>query len=158
MARVTFANDRGVTPMLWVFSALAVIEMIVMHLFVALKWPWIGWPLTALSALSVGWLVLWIRSWRRLPHELEDDVLTLHMGSLRSVRLPLSHIAAVTPSMADLRAPGTRNLVPIAYPNRMIVLAAPSAGRRPAGRYAVRIDDAAAFDAALAAAGVSVET
>ena len=156
MAGVTFANHRGVTPMLWVFSALAVTEMVVVHLFVALKWPWIGWPLTILSALSVIWLIGWIRSWPRLLHRLENGTLTLHFGSLRSVAVPLADIAEVTPAVDALRDPGTRNLVPIAYPNRMIVLKSPAPGRRGTMRYAIRVDDPGAFDAAMAEAMTTI--
>jgi len=152
MSATTFANHRGVVPMLWVFAGLAVLEMLAVHLFVALKWPAIGWPLTILSGLSIVWLVGWIRSWSRLPHELLPDRLRLHMGSLRSVDVPLAQIAAieVAPSLDRIREVKARKLVPLAHPNRLILLTASLPGRRTVNAVAILVDDPAAFDQALA--------
>lgn len=152
MSATTFANHRGVVPMLWVFAGLAVLEMLAVHLFVALKWPAIGWPLTILSGLSIVWLVSWIRSWSRLPHELLPDRLRLHMGSLRSVDVPLAQIAAieVAPSLDRIREVKARKLVPLAHPNRLILLTASLPGRRAVNAVAILVDDPAAFDQALA--------
>lgn len=145
----TFANHRGVVPMLWVFFSIALVEMVAVHLFVTLRWPVVGWPLTILSAATLVWIVAWIRSWKRLPHRLENGVLTLNMGRMRKIAVPLEIIRAVTPVDGErLKAPGTLNLVPIAYPNRMIELTQPT-GKRGAVRIAVRVDDRAAFDAAM---------
>ncbi len=157
MSRTTFANHRGVVPMLAALAGLATLELCVVHLFVALKWPRVGWPLTVASAMSIVWLIGWIGSWRRLPHELDGDLLMLRMGSLRSIRVPLASIARISKdvSRADLKQRGTRNLVPVAFPNRLIVLREPLPGRRRTTRIAVRLDDPGAFDAALAAAGVT---
>lgn len=154
----TFANHRGVVPMLWAFFGIATLEMVVVHLFVALKWPWIGWPLTIASALSIIWLVGWIRSWPRLPHRLQDGVLTLHMGSLRHYAVPLDRIARVLTQVTQdgVKAKRTANLVPIAFPNRIVELTEPFPGRRSITRLAIRPDDPAAFDAAMRAAGVPV--
>jgi hypothetical protein len=52
---------------------------------------------------------------------------------------------------------GVRNLVPLAYPNRMLVLSPPLADRRPVHAVMIRLDDPAAFDAVLAAQGVRFE-
>ena len=81
--------------MLWAFFALAMAEMLAVHLFVVLKWPGLAWPVTGLTALSLVWLIGWIRSWVRLPHELVDGQLHLHMGSLRHVAVPVAQVAAV---------------------------------------------------------------
>lgn len=138
--------------MLWVFFSLACIELVAVHLFVALRWPLVGWPLSALSLGAIVWLIGWIRSWRRLPHRLSDGVLTLHMGSLRSAALPLASIAAITPVAGErLKAGDTANFVPLAYPNRIVELREPH-GPKARMRYAIRVDDPDAFDAALAAA------
>jgi len=145
----TFANHRGVVPMLWAFFSLALIETAAVHLFVALRWPSVGWPLTILSAATVVWILLWIVSWRRLPHELKDRVLSLHMGRLRTIAVPLDSIRAITPADSErLNAPGTRSLVPIAYPNRIVELSRPI-GKRGTMRIAIRLDDPDAFDAAM---------
>ena len=153
----TFANYRGVVPMLWVFCALAATELVVVHIFVALKWPMIAWPLTAISAASIMWVVAWIISWKRLPHRLDGGILTLHMGRLRKVEIPVVDIRTVTPvDSARLKAPDTRNLVPLAYPNRLIELGRPLGPRRWK-RIAVRVDDPEAFDAAIFRACPRVE-
>lgn len=152
--RTTFANHRGVVPMLWAFFGLATLEFVVVHLFVALRWPWIGWPLSIASALAIVWLVGWIRSWPRLPHVLVGDRLVLHMGSLRSVEVPLNQIDHVEaePSLARIAELKARKLVVLAHPNRLLVLSRPLPDRRHTGAVAIRLDDPAAFDTALAAA------
>lgn len=157
-APTTFANHRGVVALLWVFFGLASLEMLAMHLFVSLKWPAAAWPLTGATLLSIVWLVRWIRSWPRLPHELRGGVLTLHMGSLRHYAVPVATIAGVrtTVSNAVLKAPGTVNLVPIAYPNRIVDLTEPLPGRRAVSHIAVRLDDPAAFDVAMTGLGIAV--
>lgn len=149
----TFDNHRGVVPLLWVFFALAICELLAVHLFVALKWPWIGWPLTILSLLSIVWLIGWIRSWARLPHRLEENLVVLNMGSLRQMNVPLNLIERVraTPPLQELKAMKARNLVPIAHPNRIIELCEPVGGRRV---IAIRLDDPVAFDAAMRSQGI----
>ncbi|PZQ22040.1 MAG: hypothetical protein DI569_09650 [Sphingopyxis macrogoltabida] len=154
-APIVFGNHRGVVPLLWAFFGLATIEMLAVHLFVALRWPLIGWPLSIASFLSIVWLIGWIRSWQRLPHELHADVLRLHMGSLRSLDVPIDAIAAIEkdPSSERLKAAGARSLVALAHPNRLLVLNRAVGARRPCRAVAIRLDDPAAFDAAMDAAG-----
>lgn len=138
--------------MLWVFAGLAVLELLAVHLFVSLKWPMVGWPLTVISALSIIWLIAWIRTWSRFPHELLPDRLRLHMGSLRTLDVPLAQIAAieVSPSLDRIREVRARNLVPLAHPNRLIHLSTSLPDRRSTKAIAIRVDDPAAFDKALA--------
>lgn len=157
-ASTTFANHRGVVPMLWALSSLACMEMLATHLLVSLKWPAAAWPLTALTALSIVWLVRWIRSWPRLPHELRGDLLTLHMGSLRHYAVPIGQIAGVRSAISNdvLKVPGMANLVPIAFPNRIVDLTEPLAGRRAVRHIAIRLDEPAAFDRAMAGRGIAV--
>lgn len=156
---LTFANHRGVVPMLWAFFGIAVCEMLTVHLFLVLKWPMLAWPLTAVSALPLVWLVSWIRSWTRLPHQLADSDLRLHMGSLRCVVVPVAQIAQVIRQVdaARLAQPGTRKLVVLAYPNRIVALRNALPGRRETKALAIRLDDPAAFDAALAAHGIAID-
>jgi hypothetical protein len=158
-AAETFSGHRGIAPMLWVFASLATIELVVVHLFVALKWPAAAWGLTIVTASSIAWLVRYITSYKRCPHRLESDALCLRMGSLRSIVIPVAHVAGVLsswPSGAE-KAVGSINLVPIAFPNRLVDLDPPMAGRRgPLSTIAIRLDDPAAFDAALAARGVPI--
>ncbi len=156
---LTFANHRGVVPMLWAFFGLAVGEMLAVHLFLVLKWPMLAWPLTMLSALTLVWLVGWIRSWKRLPHRLADGMLVLHMGSLRRVAVPIARIARIVGQVdnAALSREGTRKLVVLAYPNRIVELTEPLSDRRQTCALAIRLDDPAAFDRGMADAGVTID-
>jgi hypothetical protein len=155
---VTFDNHRGVVPMLGVFAGLATIELLVVHLLVAAHWPRLAWPLTALSLTSVIWLVRWIASWKRLPHRLCDGVLRLNMGSLRHIDVPLAGIAAIRAvgDGAEVKARSTRNLVPVAWPNRIVDLASTLPGRRAIRRSASRLDDPLTFDRAMRDMGILV--
>ena len=113
--------------MMWVIFALSLIELIVVHLFVALKWPLIGWTLTILSALSAIWLVFWILSFKRLPHQLRGDELTLRFGSMKRVALELGNIACVKTDWEQgaLNQKTIINLAGIAHPNRCLELKQP---------------------------------
>ena len=145
--------------MLWVLAALATIEMLVVHLFVSLKWPATAWVLTLVTALSILWLQRFITSFKRCPHTLEGDTLRLRFGSLRTIDVPLGQIWRVRRhwEIGAERAVGTANLVPIAFPNRLIDIEPPLAGkRRPLSLVAIKLDEPEAFDAALASRGVSI--
>ena len=145
----TFANHRGVVPMLWAFFSLALLEIGAVHLFVTLRWPLAGWPLTAISGAAMIWIVIWIASWKRLPHRLDVNRLTLHMGRLRKIEVPLDAIRAITPVNPDrLKSRETRNLVPLACPNRLIELSRP-VGKRASMCLAIRVDEAERFDIAM---------
>ncbi len=154
-----FSGHRGITPMLWAFAALATIELLVVHLLVSLKWPALAWVLSVLTLLSIAWLIRFITSFKRCPHVLDADKLRLRMGSLRTLDVRLADVVGVHshwPSGAE-KSPETANLVPIAFPNRLIGLHPPLAGRRgPISSVAIRVDDPNGFDAALAARGVKV--
>ena len=145
--------------MLWVFAALAVIELLVVHLFVSLKWPSAAWALTIVTGLSVLWLVRWITSFKRLPHSIDGNLLRLHFGSLKTLYIRLDQIAEVR-STWESGAHGARraiNLVPVAHPNRMLALDPPLPGKRgPKCQIFLRVDDPAAFDRALGAHGVII--
>lgn len=149
-----FACHRGIVPTLSVFAGLAVIELLVTHLVVALVWPRAAWWISATTLLLIVWLVRWIESFRRCPHNLTGDHLQLRMGSLRSLTLPLDNIAGIEPvtALAMARGPGVRNFVPVTMPNRLVRLRQPLPDRRRTSAIAVWLDDPAAFDSALAAA------
>jgi hypothetical protein len=139
-------------PPLWVFTSLAIVELLVVHLILALRWPWLAWPLTAVSVLGVAWLVGTIRSFKRMPHQLAGDELRLHAGRLRSLAVPLAQVAGVRGVVdgAEVKARDTANFGLISYPNRIVDLAAPLPfGRRTVQRIALALDDPAAFDLAL---------
>ncbi len=123
----TFNYHRSVAPILWVLVTLAVIEMMVVHLFLTLRCPKVGWLIFALSFGSVIWMVYWIRSFRHCPHVLSATEIRLRTGSLREISVPLSSVTAVATSWApgEHTGRGSINTVPLAYPNRMLRLMPP---------------------------------
>ena len=143
--------------MMWVLFALSIIEMFVVHFFVALNWPYIGWPLTIISAVGVVGIFFWIRSFKARPHVIENGCLTIRLGNLKSVRLELSNIARVKRSLEPgaLEQKNTINFAGIAYPNRAIELIEPVRSGRH--RVFVRLDQPSEFDLALEARGVCLE-
>lgn len=147
----SFDCHRGIVPSLGFFVVLAVAELLVVHLVLSLTWPRAAWIVSGITLAGVIWLIAWVRSFRRCPHVLTDDSLVLRMGSLVSItvrRADIEHIEPVT-SLAAVKAPGVRNLVPVAMPNRLVVLRRPIADRRGTRAVAIRLDDPAAFDRAL---------
>jgi hypothetical protein len=145
--------------MLWVFVALAACEMLLVHLFVALRWPAVGWPLSLLSVGSLLWFIFWIRSFRQKPHSLSTGELHLNTGSLRTLPVPISAIECVSSSWGsgEHKSKGATNVVPLAYPNRMLRLRHPIETRKGlCDRIAFRVDDPATFDAAMETLGIRV--
>lgn len=160
MALTRFDQHRGIAPLLWVFASLALLELLVVHLVMASRWPSLAWPMTWFTGASVVWLLAWIRSFKQRPHELDDNRLRLHFGSLRSIDLPLRSIRSIRTSWdgADLKRPGTINFVPVAYPNRMVEIEPPIMMRkRSVSLVAFRVDDPTAFDLAIAERGIAID-
>lgn len=155
----SFAYHRSVAPMVWAFASLAIIEMLVVHLFLTLRWPVVGWTLFAFSAASLIWLVHWIRSFRQCPHVLANGHLELRTGSLALLKVPLEGIEGVATHWSDgeHKHAGAANVVPLAYPNRMLRLKVPIKTRKGAcDRVAFRVDEVAPFDAAMEELGIPV--
>lgn len=148
-----FPYHWGTAPIMWVFFALALIELFAVHLLVATRWPAVGWPLSIISVIGVLWIFLLIRSFPRYPHRIEGDKLVLHFGKLRRLTLDLVDIAGVeaTWEAGGDKAADAIRLSGIAYPNRCLILAKPTArGKR---RVFIRLDDPEAFNNALIARG-----
>lgn len=149
-----FAYHRSVAPMMWVLVAIASVELMVTHLLIAmLVGRTAALILSALTAAGVIWLVAVIASMRRLPVLLDDESLTLRVGSFRSVVVPVSDIAGLREGWdaAALKRPGVRNLALISYPNVVIDLRRPLPDRRATRTIAHRLDDPEAFARALTA-------
>ncbi len=143
--------------MMWVMFALSLLELIAVHFFVAIKWPYVGWPLTIISAIGAIGILVWIRSFRKKPHRLADGQLTLNFGSLKSVTLDLANIARIKRGWEQgaLEKKGHINLAGIAFPNRCIELVEPL--EKGKTRVFVRLDDPGAFDDALSDCSVVFE-
>jgi hypothetical protein len=116
------------------------IETLVLHLALSARHPIAAWSLTALSAMTVAWLV---RDYSALGtgavRVAEGDV-HLKVGHQFDVRVPLANVGrAITPSFRDLPRPGTNdgrdylNLTRPASPNVLLVLDEPVKVRLPGG-------------------------
>lgn len=140
--------------MLWVLVVLCSIELVVVHLLVALWSRPAAIVLSAFSLAGIGWLVVAIRSMRRLPVVLDGDTVLLRSGLFRSITLPRQSVARwrQTWDAAMLKRRGVLNLALVAWPNVVLELEPPLSGRRgPIHTVAHRLDDPAAFATALAA-------
>jgi hypothetical protein len=141
---------------MWALFALSSIELAVVHLLVTVLAGWqAALMLSALSLAGMGWIVMLIRSFRRLPVRIGHDRVVLRAGRLRTVEVPLAHIAGIQRhwDSALLKQPGTVNLALIAYPNVLIALDPPVVTRRrPIHAVAHKLDAPDAFLEALGAA------
>ena len=140
--------------MMWAFAALAAIELFVVHFLVSLWSVTVALILSALTLATMVWLVLLIRSFRRLPVLLDEEALLLRSGSIVSLSVPLDRIETVRGQFASeaLKSRSVLNLAMLSYPNVLIELREPIwRGRRSIDRIAHRLDDPGAFLAAVAA-------
>lgn len=149
--QLAFAYHRAVAPMMWVLVALSGIEIVVVHALIAFWLPWLAVLLSVLTLAGLIWLVLAIRSLKRLPVLLDGERVLMRAGMIKALAVPLEAIAAVRGEIAraeiDRR---TLNLALIAHPNICLELRQPIAlGRRRIERVAHRLDDPAGFTAAL---------
>jgi predicted O-methyltransferase YrrM len=150
--RVSFTYHRAVAPLIRVFVCMASVELVVVHLLVAMWRPDVALVLSLLSLASIGWLVRVIRSFRRLPVLIEHDRLVMRVGTLKRVDVSRAQVAGLRQSWdaATLKERGTVKLSLIAYPNVVVDLDPPVPDRRGLVRaVAHRLDDLAAFTVAL---------
>lgn len=128
--------------------------MFVTHLLVSALWSHVAaWILSALSVATLAWVILFIRSLKRLPVLVDGEGVTMRIGSLKSVRIPAGHLAGLRTAWPreELQRRGVLNLAMINYPNVMLDLDPPLPGRRRSLKaVAHRLDDPAAFAAAVA--------
>jgi hypothetical protein len=149
---LAFGYDRALAPLLWVFACIVTLELFLMHLLVAHLWSHVAaWILSALSLATLVWVILLIRSLKRRPVLVDDDGVTMRVGTLKAVRIPAASIAGLRTAWPReaLNDRGVLNLAMINYPNVMLDLDHPLPGRRPIGAVAHRLDDPAAFAAAI---------
>jgi hypothetical protein len=147
-----FAYHRSVAPMMWVLVAIASVELVVTHVLVGLfaGW-WVAAVLSVLTLPSVIWLVSVIASMRRLPVTLDAERLVMRVGTLRLIVVPTASIAGLRREFdrAAVKDGATRNLALIAWPNVMVEVDPPLAGRRSIRWVAHRLDDPVAFAEAI---------
>ena len=149
---MTFSYHRAVAPMMWIFVAVAGVELVVTHLLVALWRPGVALTLSAMTVPGVIWLIGAIRSFRRLPVLIEADRLVLRTGTLMRVDVPRAQVAGLRESWhgRTSKARGARKLSLLAHPNVVVAIDPPVAGRRgPIRLVGHRLDDPGAFAAQL---------
>jgi len=148
-----FAYNRPLAPSMWALACIMAVELVVVHLLVSALWSRTAAAiLSVLSLAALVWMVAFIRSLKRLPVLVDEEAVTMRLGSLRSVRVPAAQIAGLRTSWTpeELKAKGVLNLALINYPNVMVGLDPPLArGRRKLRGIAHRLDDPAAFAAAV---------
>lgn len=149
----TFHYHRGIAPMMWMLVLISGIELLVVHFLVSFWSGTAALILSALTAAIIVWIVLLIRSMKRLPVWIGEGRLVMATGRLKRIETPLANVAGVRGAWtaADLRSSRVLNLALIAYPNVIVDLVEPIAGTRPVSAIAHRLDDAPAFVAALRA-------
>jgi hypothetical protein len=124
--------------------------------------PWLRWTMHGSTVYAVLWLVGFYATLKARPHQLRDGQLELHLGIMKSVSFPISHILSASPlpdfdddwarhahmkGVQKLVAKGNAILeLRLSEPVRVLGLLGPGL---PTDRLAVSVDDPAAFLAAL---------
>ncbi|WP_142632681.1 hypothetical protein [Sphingomonas sp. IC081] len=158
-AALPFAYHRHLAPMMGVLLALQAIEIGVMDVVLRLWSPRVANLLLELGIVALLYFVGLIRSLRLRPILLTADGLTVRSGVLAEQRIAFAEIAQLASEVtaAEVKAATTRNMALLAWPNVIVRLARPIARkpllreRPPIRALAFRVDDPAAFHAALAA-------
>ncbi|MBO6768830.1 MAG: hypothetical protein JJ901_11100 [Erythrobacter sp.] len=152
-----FDYHRFLLPMIYVFLALQAIELAVMH-FLLMQWnATVAWIWFGLGIASGLWIIGLAQGFRLHPVLLTDEGLRVRSGIMVDVLVPYVAIAGVMPSFdaAQVKAKDTLNHAVLSWPNAMLkldraIIVRPLIGaEREIVRVALRIDDSAAFLAAL---------
>jgi len=146
-----FFYHRSIAPMMWVLIGLATIELFIVHFLLALWNMWVAALVSAATLVALIWMIRAIMTMRMLPVLVLEDRLVMRVGAIRSIEVPFEQVAGLREnwSAGDVRHRSVLNLALIAYPNIVIDLREPTAGKRPLAAVAHRLDDAAAFRTAV---------
>jgi hypothetical protein len=152
-AVLVFPYHRGIAPTLGVLLALAVVETVVLHIVAMALWGrGVALALGLLDLSAVALLIALLRSLRRRPVTIADGCLTLRLGFLKTIRVPLAQVAGLRTDWdaQTLRQRDVLNLALASWPNVMVALSVPVRMRRRwVGAIAHKLDDPAAFASAL---------
>jgi hypothetical protein len=151
----TFAYHRSLSPMLGVLLGLAIVETIVLHIIAMAVWGWkVAVALALLDLSVIVMLVRLLRSFRTMPITLEGRRLTMRTGRRLAITLDIDDITGFRTSWDSdaIKRKSTLNLALIAWPNLVFDLREPIKvrHRRIISTIAHRLDDPAAFHAAIA--------
>lgn len=152
MEEQRFDYHRSVAPMLWVLAGISILELLLVHLLVSLLLNAAAAALLSLfTAAGVIWLGVAIVAMKRRPVLLDAERLVMRVGTFKSVTIPVSTIAGLRTEW-DAQALKARTLLKlslVAYPNVIFDLTEPRPGRHGIIAIAHRLDDPAAFVAAI---------
>jgi hypothetical protein len=149
-----FSYRHSIAPTMWMLIALSGLEALAVHFLIYFWSPVVALILTLLTLGGITWMVALLRSFKRLPVLVGGEGVTMRVGTLRCVHVPVAQISGLRLSFAgsDVKQPGLLNLALIAYPNVLLDLDPPLPGKRaPTRTIAHRIDDPIAFQAAVQA-------
>jgi hypothetical protein len=153
-APAAFTYSKSIAPMMWMLIALSGLEAMVVHFLLSFWSPVLALVLTLLTLGGIAWMVALLRSFKRLPVLVGEEGVTMRVGTLRKVHVPVTQLAGrrVNFSDHDVKQPGVLNLALIAYPNMLVDLDPPLEGQKgPVRTIAHRLDDPAGFAAAVQA-------
>jgi hypothetical protein len=150
-----FPYHRSISPTLGVLLGLTIAETLVIHVVAVALW---GWPfaliLAALDLSLVVALIRLLRSIRRHPVTIGRGVLTMRVGALKRVDIPLRQVAGLRRSWDStaLKRKGVANFALGSWPNVVVELSHPvRLRRRDIHAIAHKLDDPAAFADAIGA-------
>ena len=148
-----FFYHRSVAPLMWMLIVVMTGELAVDHFLLWLWSPTAAAVVSAISVAALAWLIRAVLAMRRMPVELGDEMLTMRVGTIRRVDVPIGQVAGLRASWDGeaIKHRSVRNLALIAYPNVVVDLTEPLPGRRCVRAIAHRLDDPAGFEAALTA-------
>lgn len=151
---LSFSYRNGIASMMWMLIGISAVEALAVHFLIWFWSPLVAGTLTLLTIGGIAWLVLLLLSFKRLPVTVGADGVTMRLGTLRGVHVPAGQVAALRGNFTsdEVKERGVLNLALIAYPNVLLDLDPPLAGKRGRIRsIAHRLDNPAAFAAAVEA-------
>jgi hypothetical protein len=153
-APLAFSYSRALAPLMWAFACITAVELPVTHLLVSAIWSHVAAIILSVLGLAVLiWTIVFTRSLKRRPVLVDDESVTMRIGTVKSIRVPIGHIAGLRTSWPreELKQRGVLNFALINYPNVMLDLDPPLPdGKRRLRAIAHRLDDPAGFAAAVA--------
>jgi hypothetical protein len=150
-----FSYHRSLSPTLGVLLGLAIVETMVIHIVAVAVWGWTVALVFGILDLSlVAALIRLLRSIRRCPVTIANGMLTMRVGALKRVDIPLVQVAGLRQSWdaEALRQKGVANFALGSWPNVVVDLSHPvRVRRRDIQTIAHKLDDPAAFADAIGA-------
>ncbi|QTD56051.1 hypothetical protein [Parasphingorhabdus cellanae] len=152
----SFHYHQSVAPMLWVLLALSFIELFVVHFLVSFFYPTAAIVISIITAISIGWLIRFLLSMKKMPVRLGPEELVMCLGNSISITVDRGNIAGTRDSWSEesLKNDNVLRLSLLAYPNLVLDLKEPVTythfwKKRSTMAIAHRLDDLDAFHRAL---------